>query len=564
MAIVTLLASPSTPDSDKARRGTVGARAGDMANRALGGPDEGAEAVRSADGPIAQLVQPKIFAPLLLLLCTGLSYWYADRSLPNPDEGAMLSAAAKILRGFVFYRDIDAYPFPGASYLLAFWMRLCGEHLSVARALGGAIYCVMVVGAYAAALPLMDRRRAALFGLSLLSFKFLAFPSYTAYFYSDLAMAGALIALALFLRHPFRGFSLRMVGVGACLGVSLVSKQNLGIYAGAAIGGIVLWPTLCTGPRRARGADAWGEIAALSLGVAILLVPMLAYFAAEGLLGQMLYSGLVRPFTGYLPTSGVSVAPPLSWWDFGSLKASRAQPYLPLRYTEMLNLEMLPGSAERRSYWLLGELFARVFYSAVLVAFAACAFARLRAGRHRAASAGADGDFSRSSLRFFVAAAISAAIVASAFPRADFPHLIIVYPAVLLVLFSLGRAHVFRAPRSIAEMLAVAVLLLVVGGLSLRYDHFVTHRLRLERAELWVRSQDVWIESLLSYIDNEVAPEEPLFVYGHEAHIYFLAGRYFPWPFVQLYPGMAGGDGGRQLSQLLLRLRPPIVVVGVP
>jgi hypothetical protein len=76
-----------------------------------------------------RICAPTVFAPLLLTLCAGISYWLADRSLPNPDEGASLTAAAKILRGGVFYREIDAYPFPGSYYLLALAMSIFGEHL---------------------------------------------------------------------------------------------------------------------------------------------------------------------------------------------------------------------------------------------------------------------------------------------------------------------------------------------------------------------------------------------------------------------------------------------------
>ncbi|HEM45461.1 MAG TPA: hypothetical protein ENO23_00280, partial [Alphaproteobacteria bacterium] len=64
-------------------------------------------------------IAPSRFAPLLLVAAALLSYLYADRDLPFADEGATLTAAARILRGDVFYRDIDAYPFPGAAYLLA-------------------------------------------------------------------------------------------------------------------------------------------------------------------------------------------------------------------------------------------------------------------------------------------------------------------------------------------------------------------------------------------------------------------------------------------------------------
>ena len=41
-----------------------------------------------------------------------MSAIFAGYRLGGNDEGALLTAAGKILRGGVFYRDIDAYPFP--------------------------------------------------------------------------------------------------------------------------------------------------------------------------------------------------------------------------------------------------------------------------------------------------------------------------------------------------------------------------------------------------------------------------------------------------------------------
>lgn len=130
--------------------------------------------------------------------------------MPVPDEGALLTAAVKILHGGVFYRDIDAYAFPGVSYFLAGMMSLFGEHLSVARGVAGSVYVATVLGVYACAIALMNPKRAALCGLSLLSVKFFAFPIYTMFFYADASVATALLALALFLRHPFEGPSWRL------------------------------------------------------------------------------------------------------------------------------------------------------------------------------------------------------------------------------------------------------------------------------------------------------------------------------------------------------------------
>ena len=60
------------------------------------------------------------FAVALGLVAAALSWWFATHTRPMSDEGAVLTAAAKLLRGGVFYRDVDAYWFPGSAYLAAF------------------------------------------------------------------------------------------------------------------------------------------------------------------------------------------------------------------------------------------------------------------------------------------------------------------------------------------------------------------------------------------------------------------------------------------------------------
>ena len=207
----------------------------------------GSEAGRLVD----RLSRPTVAASLLFLASVAISYLFADRYLPSPDEGASLTAAAKILDGAVFYREIDAYPFPGAAYLLALGMAIFGEHLSVARGLAGAGFTCMILSSYAAALVLVDRPRAALYGLALLSLKFLVFPNFTMFLYPDFAMIAVMTALAVFLRHPHDGASVRLVVAGICVGLAVVSKQNVGLYVAVAMIGLLLWPEITGGVRQA-------------------------------------------------------------------------------------------------------------------------------------------------------------------------------------------------------------------------------------------------------------------------------------------------------------------------
>ena len=270
------------------------------------------------------MLHPLAVAPALAVLGLLVSSAYVGYRLPPSDEGAILTQAAKILRGGVFYRDIDAYPFPAAAYLLAGAMGLFGEHVAVARWLAVGIYCGILLTLYAIAAQLLERRRAALLGISFLGFKFVAWPGLTAYCYWDLAFLFACLAIALLLRPLEGGDSRgvpRLIAAGLCTGLSLASKQSLGIYLTAAVSLLLLLPPRPFGSGRRSGRIR--ELAAFGAGASAPLLLMLAYFAAQGVLSEMLASGLVRPLSSYLPTSGLSGLVPLRWWELGELQHPR-------------------------------------------------------------------------------------------------------------------------------------------------------------------------------------------------------------------------------------------------
>jgi hypothetical protein len=99
--------------------------------------------------------------------------------------------------------------------------------------------------------------------------------------------------------------------------------------------------------------------------------------------------------------------------------------------------------------------------------------------------------------------------------------------------------------------------------LALTHRSALTHHIELPRADVWVDPADAWMQPVIEVISEELAEGERLFVYGHESHFYFLTGRFYPWPFSQLYPGQAGGDGGQALARLLVEKPPKLVIEGV-
>jgi Dolichyl-phosphate-mannose-protein mannosyltransferase len=508
------------------------------------------------------LCRPAVFAPLLLGLAVSISSWFANRGLPTSDEGAVLTWTAKILRGGVFYRDIDAYPMPGAAYFLALWMRLFGEHLTVARVVAAGVYCLAVSSLYFASLQLLDRPRAALFGLSLLSFKFLAFPAFTTYMYSDLSFCLACLAIALLLSHPFRGASIRLVLAGVLVGGAFATKQSLGIYLGAAAIAILLFPKLLLAAPTRPWRERWSEVAAFALGCVLSIAPIVGYFASYGLLYDAAYSSLARPLLEYLPTSGISAVEPFKWWEFGKLQDMQGFPYFVGPYWTLLMDGQLPWGQWYWAYWSAGEAFSRALYTSIPIAFIGAFALWVRTIRR--------GRASTRDTKIFALALLVLAVTLSAFPRADFFHVISIYPLILLLFFGLGipagdmRKQVqSRGRRPRIEACAVGALLLVTGTLSVLHHSQLSYRMTLPKADVYVSPRSSWVESIVKFIDDEVAPDERLFVYGHEAYYYFLTGRFFPWPFATLYPGQVGSDRGTALGELLFREPPEVVVTGL-
>lgn len=509
-----------------------------------------------------RLWRPLVAGPLLLVSAAALSLLFADRGLPLPDEGAVLTNAAKILRGGVYYRDIDAYPFPAATYALALAMGVLGEHVSVARGLAALLFCGMVAALYAAALRFVSPRSAALFGVSLLSLKLVSWPAFSVYLYSEFAFVFSSAGIALLVWHRFQGPTPALVLAGACVALALASKQNLGIYLGVVAGLALTFPGPLLGVAEVRRARV-PEVLAFGAGAALVLVPFLGFFAWHGVLRSMLESGLLRPFTGYLPTSTLPFGPALEWWQLGALAGSPLRnTYLPLWGWNSLRLGV-PGPEWTPAAWGLGlEVFSRALYTSIPVALLSALALRLSALRRRTTS---HGDAALSLL-----ALLALACVASAFPRADFYHVSSVYPVVGLLCFALlGRAEacegIGRARPWVAALQAVGVVALLLGSAAVAIVHTraQTYRLELERASLRVTPEEAWVESLVRSVRAEVPPGERIFVYGHEAHWYFLTERFYPWPFAQLYPGQAGGDGGAALARLIQRQPPALVLRGV-
>lgn len=505
---------------------------------------------------VGRLTRPRIFAPVLLGSALALSLWLGGRGVPIDDEGAVLALAGRVLDGEVFYRDLDAYYFPGAIHLLAGWMALFGETVNAARELAALVFTLCVGCLYATSLRLTDTRRAALFGAGLLAFKSFAAPAFTSYMYSDVALGCAAAAAALLVRLDGRRAAGMRIAIGALLGLATASKQSLGVLALAAVCALFLLPIRRGGEPGATTGRRMRDVGLLALGFSFVALPLLGMFAADGVLGRALAFGFVRPFVEYLPTSSLSYGEPLLWWRFGSLHGMEAFPYFIGPLWSLLMNHQLGGPALESSLWLVGEAFSRALYSSVPLALGLVAWRSLRALRTASPAPLA--------ARRFDFCAFAAAIFVSAFPRTDLYHVMSVYPFIFLLLFLFDPVEAAAGPRRTRGLaLATGVWLAGAGALLLAHQALMTHPMKTARADLMIEPDKAWIEAVVLFLEKQPPSARPFFVYGQSAYYYFLADRYFPWPFVQVYPGMVGGEHGAGLARALVATPPSLVVQGM-
>ena len=99
----------------------------------------------------------------------------------------------------------------------------------MSRILAAVVFCATVLALYAVALRVMGARRAATFGALLLVFKLVAWPSFTAFYYWDLAFCfgcGAAATLSvLFAAWPLFASS-----------ISMMESRSSSIRSGASTG----------------------------------------------------------------------------------------------------------------------------------------------------------------------------------------------------------------------------------------------------------------------------------------------------------------------------------------
>lgn len=459
----------------------------------------------------------------IVVLAAALGYWllYFNRSTNLLDEGSQAAQALRLMQGEVIYRDFFTVVTPGSYYTVAWLFQLFGAELMVLRWAVLALGLGILLAALAAGRQIMSWPFAAAGALMTTVWGwFLVAPN----FYSWQAAFLTLAALLCYLRFAATGGAAWIVLAGVVAGLTALVKQNVGVYAAAALL-LTIWASMAFDAR----ANVRGRLAAsarLAVGVAIPIVPTLLYLLAIGA-GPYLYESWVYyPLVKYPPRFAVPYP--------------AFYPLLPEQGLTTLS-EVIPA-------WLAGripepavyELWIRlVLYLPVVVYPLALAVLIALAIRFRRRG---DGAQARHGHALLAVSLVGALTLLQAWPRADVTHILFgIQPTFVLLAYLLFGLWTVMAkitgPRAavhgVALALALAPLALLLWNGYQRtrweYQNYVAV-LKMDRGRNIFASpiEAERINKMTSFIVSSTAPDDPIFVVPWATGFYFLTDRANP------------------------------------
>jgi 4-amino-4-deoxy-L-arabinose transferase-like glycosyltransferase len=483
----------------------------------------------------------------LLVTATLVQLPFLERGLAPLDEGSILAIADALRSGARLYVDRITPLAPLTYELLAWLFALFGTHLGVARLLQAGTFVACVLVAYAILRPLVGWRWAAAGAAALLPLKAFGFPLWTIVNYSQLAMLVCLMALALLLRFLAGGGRGWIAAAGIATGLAVATKQNLGLLLGAVLAATLLLQGGAPARRpRARAAD----IAILGSGAAAVLAVVLLAYAAAGSLGELLHRTLVNA-ASLTPHYAVAL-PDLRIW---SLDAERFGPKAFAYFPSPLFAMALAGKLPLTLGVVAVELLVKVAYflPPVLIAVGLLGLAaeRWRGG----------GAYPWSGQALVIG--FGAVAYASMLYRADWTHLMNVYPALLLALVVL-MARARRARPLLGRAAALLLLTWIGAGAALGALILREYRWPVETARgrlLALESEAAAARARLAHLAAQ-APGDRVLLLRAEPLYAFLADRPIPIPFDLVLPGILDGAddarvaiGLRDVDQVLYEPR---------
>ncbi|MBW2417280.1 MAG: hypothetical protein JRH19_01970 [Deltaproteobacteria bacterium] len=480
------------------------------------------------------------------------------RSINLSDEGYLLLQALDLLEGKVLYRDMDAFVTPGIWILLAGLFKIVEPSVLASRWVSLGAYLASVAVAARIAMHFAGRSAGPRLALATTAafavFSVWAFPVWTYAFYSPFGVLFSLAGAERLLTWNAGRHRRDLVLAGLAFGLAIAFKQNYGTFAvlGAGLGLIALHVSEGRGRATALGGLAVC-VAGVSAGVLAVAGCVIAYLLAQGSLAAAFESLIVHPFVfaGQHDVPYPSVG--LLWASEPFVGADR------LTYGAY-SLYTTRTPAEWVRWARLLERLHILLYAAAPLVLASAAVLTLR-GLPRREPAARD---------LALLLGVCGGLFLGVFPRADYNHLINVYPA-LLVLGAVtlhGFAQLAPRPRPLwlrgITVAGVSLALVYVAVAAHWYVAQITSLskpLHVRRGGVLVRPEQAEaLHTLVSIVQGESEPGDTLLTVPDLSMVNFLSERSMPSPYYNLYQHHIGHDGGAGVVAGAEATRAPLAV----
>jgi hypothetical protein len=345
------------------------------------------------------------------------------RGITMADEGYLLLQSVDMLGGKVLYRDMDAFVTPGAWLVLAALFKLVEPSVIASRIPVLVGYLAMIGVSYRIVASLTDRRSGLLTAALLMAGTVWAFPAWTFAFYSPYSVMFALAALERLLAWRRLGRNRDLLWCGVLLGLSIIFKQNYGVFAVLGIvAGLVSIRIELRQPAASALRGALADAVRVAGGAALVGLPVVGYFVYQGAFPAMFRSLLIHPFE-FSGQHDIPYLYPGELFRHGLLKGGVDM----LTYAAQPVYRVPPITRWIREIGLVERLHVILYWAPPVIFIVGASLSVRPAGTELSEHPGRPVDAGLLST-----IAMAAALFLGVFPRADFNHLINVYQPVIV------------------------------------------------------------------------------------------------------------------------------------
>jgi hypothetical protein len=462
---------------------------------------------------------------------------FLDRGLSLLDEGSAVALADALARGGLLYAEHRSFVSPLTNELLALAFRVFGAQLWVGRLFQAIVFSGCTLLCFAILRQLVSTRWAVCGGLAMLALKPLAYPLWTIVNYSQVAMLFVLLALWAWLRAIPERRGVWILLAGVFIGLAGMAKQNLGVVVAASTALALVLDWAMDSDR--RGADLARRSALLATGAALPVAVIVGRYALLGSADDFFRQAVLGLVT-VAETAPVALPPILPWAMQDTTAGLLAFAYFPPAVVDLIFQNRLPITSPLLFPGM--ELFAKAaYYVPALLGLLAAATVVLRAQRTR-------GRVHRSGRVAVIL--LSALAYISMLYRADWAHLVNVYPP-LIVLMVVALAVRTALARVVGS--ALLILWLGVGGL-VATAALTAHSVLIETPSTALHATlatGIDVKRVLRWLDQQPR-DEPIAFMPAQPLYYFLAGRTMPLSYDLVMPGTLVDEGDEVIARELL------------